>query len=414
MSTFSLSEFYQRNRRFVIWAVLFGLLWLLRDFFALVFLTFVIANLAAPVGDFGTRRLRVPHGLALTIVYLLFLLVLWTFVRFVVPSVGTELNRMVSNFPTTEQRLIEIKNGVLERHPTLREPFEGFLRSALSDERAAIIGEQLAVERARLDLSEAAVADAAEALAPPTGALAEYFNRQDRLYLNALLTEQFQALRHYAPAIVNALYRSIATVALALLFSYLILIDQARIKRGVMRLKTSRVGDFYEEAAPPIVRFGILLSRAIEAQAAIAVLNTLLTLIGLLLLKIPLIAMLSVVVFVSSFVPVLGVLISTTPIVLVALNAGGFGLSLAAIGLVVFVHAVEAYLLNPLIYGKHLKLNPVLTLIILYVSYHAFGFWGLLLGVPVARYFIQDVLGIPYRDRGAPKRGAATAQAPVE
>jgi len=157
----------------------------------------------------------------------------------------------------------------------------------------------------------------------------------------------------------------------------------------------------------------VLLGRAIEAQAAIAVLNTLLTLIGLLVLKIPLTAMLSVVVFVCSFVPVLGVLISTTPIVLVALNAGGFGLSLAAIGLVVLVHAVEAYLLNPLIYGKHLKLNPVLTLIILYVGYHAFGFWGLLLGVPLARYFIHDVLGVPYRDRGVPKRGA-TAPAPIE
>ena len=406
MSTFSLSEFYQRNRRFVIWAVLFGLLWLLRDFFALVFLTFVIANLAAPVAELGTRRLRLPQWVSLTIVYVLFLIVLWTFVRFVVPTVGTELNRMVSNLPMTEQRLIEIKNGVLEGHPTLREPLEGFLRSALTDERAAVINEQLANERARLDLSEAMIADAAEALTPPTGALAEYFNRQDRLYLNALLTEQFQALRHYAPTIVNALYRAIATMALALLFSYLILIDQARIKHGVMRLKTSRVGDFYAEAAPPIVRFGMLLSRAIEAQAAIAVINTLLTLIGLLLLRIPLTAMLSVVVFVCSFVPVLGVLISTTPIVLVALNAGGFGLSLAAIALVVIVHAVEAYLLNPLIYGKHLKLNPVLTLIILYVSYHAFGFWGLLLGVPVARYFIHDVLGVPYRDRPTPRRGA--------
>jgi predicted PurR-regulated permease PerM len=66
-----------------------------------------------------------------------------------------------------------------------------------------------------------------------------------------------------------------------------------------------------------------------------------------------------------------------------------------------------------LIYGKHLKLNPVLTLIILYVGYHAFGFWGLLLGVPLARYFIHDVLGVPYRDRGTPKRGV-TAPAPVE
>ena len=412
MSTFSVSEFYQRNRRFVIWVILLGLLWLMRDFFALVFLTFVVAIIAAPLAEFGVRRLRLAHWLALAIVYLLFLAVLASFVRFVVPSVGAELNRMIGNLPTTEKRLIEIKNGVVERYPTLREPFAGYMRSALTDDRAVVIAEQLAGERARLGLSEAAIAEAAESATAPSGDLAEYFNRQDQLYLNALLSEQFQALRHYAPAIINALYRATATLLLALLFSFLILIDQGRIKRGVMRLRTSRIGDFYAEAAPPIVRFGMLLGRAIEAQAAIAVLNTVLTLIGLLVLGIPLTAMLSVVVFVCSFVPVLGVLISTTPIVLVALNAGGFALSLAAIALVALVHAVEAYLLNPLIYGKHLKLNPVLTLIILYVGYHAFGFWGLLLGVPLARYFIHDVLGVPYRDRGAPK--GATERAPVE
>jgi predicted PurR-regulated permease PerM len=343
----------------------------------------------------------------------MFLAVLASFVRFVVPSVGAELNRMIGNLPTTERRLIEIKNGVVDRYPTLREPLAGYMRSALSEDRAALISEQLAGERARLGLSEVQIAEAADSVTAPSGDLAAYFNRQDQLYLNALLSEQFQALRHYAPAIINALYRATATTLLALLFSFLILIDQGRIKRGVMRLKTSRVGDFYEEAAPPIVRFGMLLGRAIEAQAAIAVVNTVLTLIGLVILRIPLTAMLSVVVFVCSFVPVLGVLISTTPIVLVALNAGGFALSLAAIALVVLVHALEAYVLNPLIYGKHLKLNPVLTLIILYVGYHAFGFWGLLLGVPLARYFIHDVLGVPYRDRGAPKRGA-TERAPAE
>jgi predicted PurR-regulated permease PerM len=180
------------------------------------------------------------------------------------------------------------------------------------------------------------------------------------------------------------------------------LIDLGRIKRGIGRLKNSRVGDFYEEAAQPIGRFGILVGRAVEAQASIAFVNTVLTLIGLLLLDIPLVAMLSVIVFVCSFIPVLGVFISTTPIVLVALNAGGLSLSLAAIGLVIAIHAIEAYLLNPMIYGRHLKLNPVLTLIILYVGYHAFGLWGMLLGVPVARYFIHDVLGVPFRDRSLP------------
>ena len=115
-------------------------------------------------------------------------------------------------------------------------------------------------------------------------------------------------------------------------------------------------------------------------------------------LGIPLVAMLSVIVFVCSFLPVVGVVASLIPIALVALNAGGLYLSFTAVWVLVVLHAAEAYLLNPWIYGRHLKLNPVLTLIILYVAYHAFGLWGMLLGVPVARYFIHDVLGIGLRD----------------
>lgn len=399
MSTFSLNEFYQRNRRVVIWVILFGLLWLLRDFFAIVFLTFVLAIVAVPMADVGMRRLRLPHKVAVTIVYVIFLVVLASFVRFVVPSVASELNRMIGNLSTTEVTLIDIKNRLVVTYPSLREPINGFVRSALADDQLEVIRLQLISERQRLGITEVDVTAATEAAAVPTGALAEYFNRQDQLLLSALINVQLQRVQRYAPAVVNLLYRATATTVLALLFSYLILIDLNRIKAGIGRLRTSRLGDFYEEAAQPIARFGILLGRAIEAQAAIAVVNTMLTLVGLLLLDIPLVAMLSVIVFVCSFVPVLGVFISTTPVVIVALNTGGPALSLAAIALVVGVHALEAYLLNPLIYGKHFKLNPVLTLIILYVAYHAFGLWGLLLGVPVARFFIHDVLGVPFRER---------------
>ena len=402
MSTFSLNEFYQRNRRVVIWAILFGLLWLLRDFFGLVFLSFVLAIIAAPLTEIGMRRLRLPHWLSLSLVYVLFLILLGSFVRFVVPSVASELNRMIGNLPVTETRLLETKNRLVDRYPTLRQPLNGFMRSALADDRASVVELQLLAERQRLGISDTELAAAVDSPAAPTGPVAEYFARQDQLYLNALMAVQFQRVRQYAPTVVNMLYRVTATTMLALLFSFLILVDLNRIKAGILRLRSSRVGDFYEEAAPPIARFGILLGRAIEAQAAIAFINTVLTLVGMLLLGIPLVAMLSVIVFICSFVPVLGVFISTTPILLVALNAGGLPLSLAAVALVVVIHAVEAYLLNPMIYGKHLKLNPVLTLIILYVGYHAIGLWGMLLGVPVARYFIHDVFGVPFRDRGAP------------
>lgn len=398
MAAFSVNEFYQRNRRLVIWVILFGLLWLLRDFFAVVFLTFVLATFAAPLAEFGRRRMRLPHRAALSIVYLVFVLVLASFVRFVAPSVASELNRMVENLPATEMRLLDAKNRLVDRYPTLRQPLGGFLASAQDEETSRHVALQLADERARLSLTQAEIARAVEADVPPDGALAEYLARRDQLYLNALVDRVFQQLRDYAPAVINLLYRGTATILLALLFSFLILNDRGSLRRGIGRLKDSRVGDFYEEAAEPIVRFGILLTRAIKAQATIAVVNTVLTLVGLLLLGIPLVAMLSVIVFFCSFIPVLGVFISTTPIVLVALNAGGPMLSLSAVAMVVIIHVIEAYLLNPVIYSRHLKLNPVFTLIIVYVGYHAFGLWGMLLGVPVTRYFIHDVLGVPFRD----------------
>ncbi|HET7609552.1 MAG TPA: AI-2E family transporter, partial [Gammaproteobacteria bacterium] len=307
MAAFSFNEFYQRNRRVVIWVILFLLLWALRDFFAIVFLTFVLAIIAAPLAEIGMRRLRLPHWAAVTLVYVFFLVVLVAFVRFVVPSVAIEVNRMIDNLPATEATLIETKNRLVRRYPALREPINGYMRSALSDQSLEEVERQLANDRQRLGLSAADVAAAAESTDVPTGALAEYFNRQDQLLVNALIAVQRQRISQYAPTVTVMLYRATATTLLALLFSYLILIDLNRLKAGIGRLRNSRVGDFYEEAAPPIGRFGILLGRAVEAQAAIAVINTLLTLIGLLLLKIPLVAMLSVIVFVCSFVPVLGV-----------------------------------------------------------------------------------------------------------
>ena len=398
MAAFSFNEFYQRNRRIVIWVILFGLLWLLRDFFGVVFLSFVLAIVAAPLADIGTRRLRLPHWLSLTLVYLLFLVVLGSFVRFVVPSVASEVNRMIGNLPSTESSVIEAKNRLVETYPTLRQPLNGFLRSALPDERVASIESQLNTERQRLGVTDEQIAESANGTTRPAGALAEYFNRQDQLYVNELMAGQFQHVRDYAPAVINMLYRATATTLLGLLFSFLILIDLKRITRSIEGLRNTRIGDFYAEAAEPVARFGMVLGRAIEAQAVIAVVNTALTLIVMLVLGIPLVAMLSLIVFACSFLPVVGVVASMVPIVLVALNAGGLGLSVTAVWVLIVLHAVEAYLLYPWIYGRHLKLNPVLTVIILYVAYHAFGLWGMLLGVPVARYFINDVIGLPQRD----------------
>ena len=105
------------------------------------------------------------------------------------------------------------------------------MRSALADDRLQHGRATSSTASASASASRKRdLAAAAESAAVPTGALAEYFNRQDQLLLNALMAVQFQRVRQYAPIVTVMLYRATATTLLALLFSYLILIDLNRIK----------------------------------------------------------------------------------------------------------------------------------------------------------------------------------------
>lgn len=399
---FSLDEFYQLNRRALIWLILAGLLWVLRDFFGLIFLTFVLVFIASPLVRYSQRWLRLPYRISLIFVYMLFVFVLAGFARYVTPNVIVEANRLLANLGQVEHRIIELKNDLFDKYPWIKRSWRGYIRSFLDEQQLAAVQEQLQVERQKLGLTveELGAYDLGGGSAAPDLAarIDQYYAIEDRLLIGSLFAQQAAAMREHVPRLINLLYQALATMLLALLFSFLILLDIVRLKQQVKSLEASKLRDFYQEAASPVVRFGYVVGRGIQAQATIAVVNTILTLLCLLLLSIPSIAMLSLIVFVCSFVPVLGVFISTTPIVLVAFNTGGLQLALLAVGMIIIIHTIEAYLLNPLIYGQHFKLNPVIVLIILIVGYHLFGVWGLLLGVPVARYFLQ-VVGVPmWRD----------------
>jgi predicted PurR-regulated permease PerM len=189
-------------------------------------------------------------------------------------------------------------------------------------------------------------------------------------------------------------------LGLALLLSFLICIDIPRLKRGLNQLEQSRIKEIYKEVVPGISNFGKLIGRTFEAQGLIAIVNSLLTLVAIELLGIQNALFLCSVVFLCSFIPVLGVVFSSIPIAIMALiqEDGGLLLALSSIGAILLVHFIETSLLNPKILGDMLHLHPVLVLTILAISEHFFGIWGLLLGVPVSVYIIRFVIlqqGIP-------------------
>lgn len=87
----------------------------------------------------------------------------------------------------------------------------------------------------------------------------------------------------------------------------------------------------------------------------------------------------------------LGTFLSAIPILIIGYNYGGGNVILAILGMAVFIHAVEAYYLNPKIVSSYMELPVFLTFLVLLVSEHLFGFVGLLIGVPIF-YILVDVL----------------------
>eukprot|EP00877_Chromochloris_zofingiensis_P004002 jgi/Chrzof1/13602/Cz08g03250.t1 len=148
-----------------------------------------------------------------------------------------------------------------------------------------------------------------------------------------------------AAQVITAMLKSVTRftiqVGVSLVLGFFMLWDLPMINRGVGSLKQSRLAPVYEEVAPVVSVFGKLFGKALEAQARIAMVNTALTAIGMWTLKIPGMGLLSLFVFICSFIPIAGVIISTTPIGFVALTEYGFMKLALVILMVTGVHFVE-------------------------------------------------------------------------
>jgi predicted PurR-regulated permease PerM len=90
-----------------------------------------------------------------------------------------------------------------------------------------------------------------------------------------------------------------------------------------------------------------------------------------------------------------GVFISSVPICLIALQVIGPKAMVLSIIMIVIIHLIEGYVLNPRIYGSRMRINPVIVLFILTISGKLFHIWGLILGIPVFSYIFSHAIQHP-------------------
>lgn len=349
------------------WGVLIGLIYLLRYFFLLIFLTFVFSYIQARSATrlepyIGNRIARV------LLVAVAFMSILAAAGVFLAPKVKAQTEIFISQFGLYVTRVDVELHRLGERYPLLGE-----------------ILPELAVEQRSLEPGPPIEGQARKGLR----------NSPTAMLLQQLLglgesSSGIQNINQFIDTLGNIGGKVLAFTTnflLSLLFSFLIVLDLPVLGRHVRSLADTRLRFIYLAVADNIREFSLVLGRALEAQLIIAIINSGLTAVGIILLGLGQnVAFLSVIVFFFSFFPVVGVFISSIPICLMALQSQGLHTMLLAIVLITAIHLIEGYILNPRVYGTYMRINSVIILIILTLAGKLFGFWGLVLGVPVCTY----------------------------
>lgn len=121
----------------------------------------------------------------------------------------------------------------------------------------------------------------------------------------------------------------------------------------------------------------------IRGTAIVAAVDALGIGIALLLLGVPLALPLAVIVFLASFIPMVGATIAGILATLVALVANGWVVALAVLGAVILVNQLEGNFLQPIVMARTLSLHALVVLLALTMGTVVSGLVGAILAVPL-------------------------------
>jgi predicted PurR-regulated permease PerM len=105
--------------------------------------------------------------------------------------------------------------------------------------------------------------------------------------------------------------------------------------------------------------------------------------VGAAIIGVPLALPLAVLVFIGSFIPVVGALVTGAIAVLLALVANGPVNALIMLGIVLLVQQLESHILQPLVMGKAVALHPVAVILTVAAGSYLAGIPGALFSVPI-------------------------------
>jgi predicted PurR-regulated permease PerM len=133
--------------------------------------------------------------------------------------------------------------------------------------------------------------------------------------------------------------------------------------------------------------------------------------LGLVILGVPLALPLTAFVFLASFIPIIGALVSGIVAVLVALVTVGLVKAIIVLAVVIAVQQLEAHVLQPVLMGRAVHVHPLAVALSIAAGVIIAGISGALLAVPIAACANAVVKSLAGKDGAATENMDKVAQA---
>ncbi len=179
----------------------------------------------------------------------------------------------------------------------------------------------------------------------------------------------------------------LASIVLLLFVTFFLLKDGDRIWAWFLKA--------FGSATPRVDRAGraawVTLSHYVQGTVAVAAVHGVIMGIVLAGMGVPLWAPLAVLIFLASFIPIVGIFFAGGVATLVTLGAQGPIYALIFIGVLVVEQQLENHVLQPLIVGRALSFHPLAIILVLAVGGIVGGIAGAAVAVPVAAVIYRAV-----------------------
>jgi predicted PurR-regulated permease PerM len=435
-----------RGLRAVAWLKRFAKLWGFLLFCILVVYVFrdvalpfifaiLVAYILAPLVD-RLARLRVagrpfPRGLAVIVIYINLIAVLGLFLGYFIPKLSGDFARLFREAPQLFQRLnqdyLPRAGAWIDQNLGAGTPVESDEPGARADTPAPreVMIEPQPDGKLRVDLTGLVL----EVEQGPSGKLVISAPKPDdadgetggkwersikQWIAERVKTTEVESRRvlEYGQRFVAGVLTGVARMILVLMVAAFILIDLQRLRHFIRSLVPLQYQRDYDRIVGGIDRG---LSGVIRGQLVICLINGGLTYIGLWLFKVKYSLLLAGIASIMSLVPIFGSILSSIPIVAIALvSSGTFDVrqGLYILIWIIVIHLLEANFLNPKIMGDAAKIHPVLVVFALIAGEQSYGLVGALFAVPVAS-IIQTIFVYFRRRQFKPRPPKVTEAAEV-